>query len=149
MDIPSSPARAWCGSCRGAGLGGYFCAGAVQEAPPGEESIHPAAETSSAAIFLVKHKASGREREAGGRLASGGAAPCQEPLFPGPCAPKGHLVLRGDSGVTLGPATSLGEGQERRGVFASRPIAWLQSTDTADTERCCVWSSRSCSLLHP
>lgn len=45
-------------------LGGYFCAGAVQEAPPGEESIHPAAETSSTVIFLVKHKASGREQKA-------------------------------------------------------------------------------------
>lgn len=52
------------GSCKGARLGGYFCTGAAQEAPPGEESIHPAAETSSATIFLVKHKAGGREREA-------------------------------------------------------------------------------------
>lgn len=149
MGIPSSPAWARCGSRGGAGLGGYFCAGAVQEAPPGEESIHPAAETSSTVIFLVKHKASGREQEAEGRLASGGAAPCQEPLFLGPCTPKGHPVLRGDCRVTLGPATSLEEGQERRGVFASQPIAWLWSGDTADTERCCVWSNRSRSLLHP
>lgn len=53
------------GSCGKPRLGVYFCAGAAQEAPPGEESIHPAAETSSTAIFLVKHKA--KWKGAGGR----------------------------------------------------------------------------------
>lgn len=34
--------------------------------------------------------------------------PCQEPLFPQPHAPEGHPALRGDTGVTPGPPSSLG-----------------------------------------
>lgn len=145
MGIPSSPAWARCGFRGGAG-GLFLCWGSAGSPSRGGE--HPPRGRN----FLHRDIFSETQSEwkgAEGRLASGGAAPCQEPLFLGPCTPKGHPVLRGDCRVTLGPATSLEEGQERRGVFASQPIAWLWSGDTADTERCCVWSNRSRSLLHP
>lgn len=70
-----------------------FELGCWQETPPEKEGIHPRAEISSAAVFLVKHKASGKEQEVGRRFNQDGLVracfcsrgpECEVPWFSGP-----------------------------------------------------------------
>lgn len=50
--------------------------------------------------------------------------------------------VRGQWGHPWDLPPSWEQGRSAGGVFASQPIAWLRSSDAADTKRCCVWSSR-------
>lgn len=101
---PGSSLPGLAGAVEERGWGLFSCRGSAGSPSRGGE--HPPRGTNFLRRGIFSETQSGWE--ARGRLASGGAVPCQEPLFPEPHTPEGRPVLRGDSGVTPGPPSSLG-----------------------------------------
>lgn len=89
-----------------------FELGCWQETPPEKEGIHPRAEISSAAVFLVKHKVSGKEQEIRRRLNQDGLVRacfcsrghgCEVPWLSGPKKTRQIRSRNGVGGALLRP----------------------------------------------